>query len=144
MVDRSLGVTVINPAIEWVSPEARQTVTAASGGVTDADFAASIADDVEEMDDGAVHEATSVAAATEAVDRAVQAELSRQQQSGVSAAAPQLPNAALAAAPAANSQIAQPAVPKMSCRKCKAFFETRKELGACVCAFACTFKTWNV
>eukprot|EP00750_Incisomonas_marina_P032342 INCI9144.2.p1 GENE.INCI9144.2~~INCI9144.2.p1 ORF type:complete len:390 (-),score=86.70 INCI9144.2:1026-2195(-) len=126
MVDRSLGVTVINPAIEWVSPEARQTATT-GGGVTDADFAASIADDVEEMDDGAVHEATSVAAATEAVDRAVQEELLRQQQAGVSAAAPQLPNATPAVA---NTQSAQPAVPKMSCRKCKAFFDTRKELGA--------------
>jgi len=120
---------VVNPTIEWVSSSpTTQKAETTSGGVTDADYAASVAalGSDEEDDDEA-----EAAAAVAAVNRVIAKEQSTQDAGHV---APTLPKpaeepTATRVSTQAPAVAATPAVPKMSCRKCKAFFETRKELG---------------
>lgn len=122
VLSRNLGVTVVNAAIEWMSPE-NQVEVSSNDKVDDADFAASIAVESDDED----KEETEILLAVSAVAQA------QQDDRTVAIPASSTVEKSRVCIPTNTSKqaatVGVPGLPKLSCRKCNAYFETRKELG---------------
>ena len=139
MIERGLGVTVVNPAVEWVSAAA-MTPQRANGAVDDADFAASLAAEQEEAELGEDHEVNENGANifrtaptfSTTVTSTLQQQVPVLPKPGADTtqlSVTQQPVVPEAAAGAGTGAGGVGVAPKLSCRKCKAFFDTRKQLG---------------
>ena len=123
LVARGFGVTVVNAAVEWVPPSMRNT--ASTGPISDADYAASL--------DESVDDDTTADAETVAVDHAVRQQLNAQLPTNEPVPVPVPVPAANTATPVVAAAPVVPkarsGAPKMTCRKCRAEFDSRKDLG---------------
>ena len=122
LMARGFGVTVVNAAVEWVPPSMRNT--ASTGPISDADYAASL--------DESVDDDTTADVETVAVDHAVRQQLNVPLPTSEPVPVP---------VPAANTATpvvaaARTGAPKMTCRKCRAAFDSRKDLGNAIHLFS--------